>query len=146
MKCQFYSRQTNMVNMLRERTVKIVLNNHVCDSEARLHKTNSKSSHHRNIQMFMIEHCKIKNLKAPQIMNAMLNKKNVTYNFRHLQEFQPKRKRTAFYDIETISYSAPELLTILPEEIKQRNKICLFKSGVKQCNLCKVIAPSLRFI
>lgn len=97
--------------------------------------------------MFMIEHSKIKNLKAPQIMNAMLNKKNVTYNFRHLQEFQPKRKRTAFYDIETvISYSAPELLTILPEEIKQRNKICLFKSGVKQCNLCKVIAPSLRFI
>lgn len=97
--------------------------------------------------MFMIEHSKIKNLKAPQIMNAMLNKKNVTYNFRHLQEFQPKRKRNAFYDIETvISYSAPELLTILPEEIKQRNKICLCKSGVKQCNLCKVIAPSLRFI
>ena len=44
--------------MLHERALRNVLNNHMSDFEAQLHKSNvssNVSSHHRNIQMLIIE-------------------------------------------------------------------------------------------
>ena len=71
--------------------------------------------------MFMIELYKIKNEFAPLTLNSMLNKKNITYNFRNLEEFQSERKRTVFNGLETLSYRAPQLWTLLPKE-KRHNK------------------------
>ena len=81
----FCSRQTNnMINKLHERALRLVLNHHVSDFEALLRKSNDKSCYHRNIQMLMIELYKIKNELAPPIMDSMLNKRNIIYNFRNL--------------------------------------------------------------
>ena len=103
--------------------------------------------------MLMIQLYKIKNELASPIMDSMLNRRNITYNFRHLQEFQSERKRTVFNGLESLSYRALQLWILLPEEIKQRNTINLFKSDVKQwickessCRLCKVFVPNLGFI
>ena len=86
-------------------------------------------------------------------MDSLLNRRTIHYNFRNLQEFQSERKRTVFYGLETISYRAPQLWTILPEEFKQRNTISLFKNDVRQwicnecpCGLCKIFVPNLGFI
>ena len=63
----FCFRQTNnMINKLHETAL----------------KSNDISCHHRNIQMLMIELYKIKNELAPPIMDSMLNRRNITYNFR----------------------------------------------------------------
>ena len=43
-----------------------------------------------------IELYKIKNELALPIMDSMLNRRNITYNFRNLQEFQSERKRTDY--------------------------------------------------
>ena len=63
-----------------------------------------------------------------------------------------KKNCVLFYGLETISYRAPQLLTIFPEEFTQRNTISLFKSDVRQCicnecpyRLCKVFVPNLGF-
>ena len=40
----------------------------------------------------MTELYKIKNKLAPPIMDSMLNRRNITYNFRNLQEFQLERE------------------------------------------------------
>ena len=75
----FCSRQTNnMINTLHERALRRVLN------KALPRKSNDISCHHRNIQIFMIELYKMKNELAPPIMDSMLNKRNITYNFRNL--------------------------------------------------------------
>ena len=132
----FCSRQTNMINKLHERALRLVLNDHVSDFEALLRKSNDISCHHRNIQMPLIELCKIKNELASPIMDSMLNRRNITYNFRNLQKFQSEKKRTVFNGLETLSYRAPQLWTLLPEEIKQRNTINLFTIDVKQW-ICK---------
>ena len=102
--------------------------------------------------MLMIELYKIKDELAPPIMDSMLNRRNITYNFRNLQEFQSQRKRTVFTGVETLSYRPPQLWTLLSEEINQEDTINLFKSGVKRwickecpCRLCKVFVPNLRF-
>ena len=49
----------------------------------------------------MIELFKIKYDLARPIMDSMLNRRAICYNFRNLQEFQLERKRTVFYGLET---------------------------------------------
>ena len=80
----FCSRQTNK---LHERALRLLLNVHVSDSEAPLCKSNDISCH-RNIQMLMMKLYKIKNELAPPIIDSILNRKNITYYFRNLQEFK----------------------------------------------------------
>ena len=92
------NKANNMINKLLEKTLKIVLNDHISDSSfgALLHKSNDISWHYRNIQMLTIELYKFKKELAPPIMDSMLNRRNITYNFQNLQEFQSERKRTVF--------------------------------------------------
>ena len=68
-------------------------------------------------------------------MDSMLNRRNVTYNFRNLQEFLSERKKTVCYGLQTLSYLTRQLWTLLPEKIKQINK-SIFKNDVKQW-ICK---------
>ena len=72
----------------------------------------------------------IKNELAPPIMDTMLNRRNITFNFRNLQSFGQKEKE--LFLMETLSYRILQLWIFLLEEIKQRNPINLFKSDVKQ--------------
>ena len=122
-----------MINKLHERALRLVLKNHVKDFEALLRKSNDISCHHRNIQMLMTEIYKLLNKLAPPIMDLMLNTRNITYNFRNLQEFLSGRKETVFNGLETLSYRAPQLWTLSPEEIGQRNTINLFNSQIWIC-------------
>ena len=48
----------------------------------------------------MTEFFKIKHDLAPPIMDSILNRRTIYYNFRNLQEFQLERKRTVFYSLE----------------------------------------------
>ena len=80
--------------------------------------------------MLMNELYIIKNELAPPIMDTMLNRRNITFNFRNLQSFGQKEKE--LFLMETLSYRILQLWIFLLEEIKQRNPINLFKSDVKQ--------------
>ena len=106
----FCSRQTN--NKIHERALRIVLSDYFSDFETMLLNMNDITIHHRNIQTLMIELFKIKYDLAPPIMDSLLNRRTICYNFRNLQEFPSERKRTVFYSLETISYRAPQLLII----------------------------------
>ena len=118
------------LNKLHEKTLRLVLYDHVSDFDALLRKNNNISCHHRNIQMLMNELYIIKNELAPPIMDTMLNRRNITFNFRNSQSFGQKEKE--LFLMETLSYRIPQLWIFLLEEIKQRNPINLFKSDVKQ--------------
>ena len=150
----FCSKKTNtMINKIYERALRIVLNDHISDFETMLRNINDITIHHRNVQSLMIELFKIKNNLAPPVMDSMLSKRTICYNFRNLQEFYSKRKRTVFYGFETKSYRAPQLRTILPDEFKQRKTITLFKCDVREwicnecpCRLCKVFVLNLGFL
>ena len=116
----FCSRQTNnMMGKIHERALRIVLNDHILrlsHFETMLRNINEITIHHRNTQTLMFELFKIKYDLAPPAMDSMLNRRTICYNFRNLQEFQSERKRTVFYGLETVSYSAPQLWIILAEE------------------------------
>ena len=83
----------------------------------------------------------------------LLNIDDITIHYRNIQTLISERKTTAFYGLETITYRAPQLWAILPEEFKQRNKISIIKSNVRHwicnecpCRLCKLFVPNLGFI
>ena len=95
----FCSRKTN--NKIHERATRIVLNDHISDFETMLRNMNDITIHHRNIQTLMTKLFKIKYDLVPPIMDSMLNWRTIYYNFRNLQEFQSKRKRTVLYGLET---------------------------------------------
>ena len=93
----FCSRQTNnMINKIHERALRIVLNDRCSDSETMLLNMNDITIHHRYIQTLMSELFKIKYDLAPPVMDSLLNRRTICYNFRNLQEFQSERKRMCF--------------------------------------------------
>ena len=106
-----------MINKIFERVSRIVLNDHISDFETILRNMNDITIHHRNIQTLMVELFKIKYDLAPPIMDSVLNRRTICYNFKNLQEFQSERKRTVFYSLETISYHLPQLFTIFAGKV-----------------------------
>ena len=76
----------------------------------------------------MIELYKIKNDFARTIMESVLNRRNINYNFRNVQEFQSERKRTVFDGPETRSYRVPQLWTLSSDG--NVNIILIIFSGV----------------
>ena len=81
---------------IRERTLKIVLNDHISDFETIIWNINDITSDHRNIQTLLTELFQIKYDLAPPIMDSILNRSTICYTFETLQEFYTERKRIAF--------------------------------------------------
>ena len=73
-----------MINKIHERALKIALNDYISDFETMLRNINDRSSHHRKIQTLMIDLFKINYDLASPIMDSMLNRRIICYNFRNL--------------------------------------------------------------
>ena len=83
-----------MINKLRERSLRIILNDCSSNFIILLENNNDICNHHRNIQAVLIEVFKMKNGLAPPTMKSILNKTFNTYNLRNFQEFATERKRS----------------------------------------------------
>ena len=73
----FCSRQTNNINKIHERALRIVLSDHISDFATMLQNMNEITIHHRNIQILMIEPFKIKYDLALSITDSMLNRRTI---------------------------------------------------------------------
>ena len=129
------------------------MNDDINDFETLLQNNNGTCNHHRNIQTLMIEIFKIKKEFAPPIMENMFERRSTNYNLRNFQEFLTERKRTVNYGLETLSYRAPQLWSILPENIKQIDSIDSFKKRIKDwickdcpCRLCTPYLQNIGFL
>ena len=150
----FCSRTSNnMINKLHERSLRIILNDYSSKFNILLENNSDICNHHRNIQALLTEVFKMKNELAPPIMESILNKRFNTYNRRSFHEFVTERKRTIWYDLETLSYRYPQLWFLLPENLKEINSLSQFKRNIKHwicrdcpCRLCKVFIQNLGFL
>ena len=96
-----------------------------------LKDNNDTCNHHRNIQTLMVEIYKIKNNLNHPIIDFMFKRNSNTCNLRSFQEFAMKRKRTVKTGLETLSYRSPQLLSILPENVRQTNTLGQFKESLR---------------
>ena len=143
----------NIINKIHERTLVLILNDHISDFDIGLQNNNYTSNHHRNIQTPLVDIYKIKNILNLPIVNFMFERRNSTYNPRNFQEFATKGKRTVKVGLETLNHRHPQLWSILPENLRQINLIVQFNKGVRKwdcidcpCRLCKLFLPNIVFL
>ena len=96
---------------------------------------------------------KARNNISPILMKQVFSDRDIPYNLRNINPFQPINVKTVFNGTETIAFQGPKIWAIIPEEIKNSDSLALFKSKIKRwepkgctCRLCKVYIQNLGFI
>ena len=90
---------------------------------------------------------------APELMNDIFKKRNVTYNFRKNSTFETRNIKSVYYGSETISFIGPKIWELLPSNIKDSENLNIFKPNIKSwvpenylCRLCKLYFADVGFI
>ena len=133
----FHSRNlNNRINKIHERALRLVYNDNISSFEDLLIKDNSVSIHKMNIQMLAIELYKVKNDIGPEILKDVfkLKEENIyCSNF----IFETKNVRTVTYGTESLSFLVPKIWSLIPDEIKNVDTLCEFKTKIKKWKILK---------
>ena len=131
----------NKINRLHERALRIVYSDYKSSFSTLLEMDGSFSIHHRNIQSLAIEIYKFLHGLFPAIMGDIIKlNRPPTYNRRTRQELYSRNPKTVRYGTKTISFLAPKIRAIVPQNIKNCTSLSLFKINMKPdcpCRLCK---------
>ena len=147
-------RLNNKINILHERCLRIIYTDKQSSFEELLKKDKSVSIHHQNIRSLAIEMYKVSKGLAPDIFtNIFKIRDNVSYDLRHLSDFEVPRVSSLYNGTETMSYLGPKVWDILPNEIKEKATLEAFKAAIKEwkpencpCRLCKRFIAGVGFI
>ena len=147
-------RSNNRINRLHERALRFTYEDFDSTFQELLVKDNSVSIHHRNLQVFATLLYKIINNLSPLIVKETFPIKGTShYNLRSPTEFQARNIHTVRYGTESLSFLAPKIWALVPENIKNASSIELFKQKIKgwnlnncPCRLCKTFVQPIGFI
>ena len=109
----------------------IVYNDTSCAFQELLQRNRSVSIHHKNIQTLTTEVFKVVNDICPPIMKTFFDFRENCYNIRKFQEMRQQKIRTVRYGLETAFYRAPQLWSLVSENLKSLPNVNLFKSKIK---------------
>ena len=143
----------NKINKIHQRALRLVYDDRQSTFEELLNIDKSVTIHHRNLQVLATELYKVHHGLAPELMNGIFKKINVTYNFRNDSTFEKRNVKYAYYGSETISFLGPKIWELLPSNIKDSENLNIFKSNIKSwkpencpCRLCKLCIADIGFI
>ena len=80
----------NKLNKLHERALRLVYDDRQSTYEELLNIGKSVTIHHRNLQVPATELYKVNHGLAPELMNNIFKKRNLTYNFRKNLTFETR--------------------------------------------------------
>ena len=86
---------------------------------------NMGSIHHRNLQFLAIEIYKALHNLSPPFMSELFQLKNIKYNLRKGKTLTSNNVKMAQYGTETISYLAPKIWQLIPDNKKFRFLGCV---------------------
>ena len=149
-----HSRSLNtQINNIHHRALSIVYRDHTSSFETLLEKSGSISIHHRNIQLLATEIFKTLNNLSPSIMSEIFKLKKTTYALWTETCLQAISPRTTTYGLDSVSYLAPKIWNIVPNEIKRCKTLNSFRHSIKNwkptacpCRLCKLYISNVGFI
>ena len=127
-----HSRTLNSkINKLHERSLRLVYDDGQSTFEELLNIGKSVTIHHRSVQVLATELYKVHHGLAPELMNDIFEKRNVTYYFRNNSTFETSNIKSVYYGSETISFLGPKIWELLPSSIKDSENLNIFKSNIK---------------
>ena len=144
----------NKINSLHERCLRLIYNDKSSSFDELLKFDKSVTIHQRNLQKLALEMFKVLNSSSPEIMKEVfpLNTCN-NYDLRHTRQFLARPVKSVYYGTESISFLAPKIWEIVPEDIKASETVAEFKTKIKiwipdncPCRLCRTFVPKLGFI
>ena len=143
----------NKINKLHERALRLVYDDRQSTLEELLNIDKLVTIHHRNLQVLVTELYKVHHGLAPELMNDIFKKRNVTYYFRNNSFFETRNIKSVYYGSETISFLGPKIWEFLPSNIEDSENLNIFKSSIKSwkskncpCCLCKLYIADIGFI
>ena len=150
----FHSRDlNNRINHIHERALRIAYKDHSSSFTELLRKDGAVTTHHKNIQILVTEVYKFVNGLSPKIMGEIFQVQEKSYNLRTDISFKSHNIKTVHYGQNSISYLAPRVWMLVPEDIKNSPSIQAFKSKIRNwvpedcpCRLCKRYLPNVGFI
>ena len=103
--------------------------------------------------MLATELYKVHHGLAPEFMNDIFKKRNVTYYFRNNSTFETRNIKSVYYGSEAMSFLGLEIWELLPSNIKDSENLNIFKSNIKcwkpenyRCRWCKLYIADIGFI
>ena len=144
----FHSRKlNNRINKIHEKSFRLVYKVKNTSFNEFLSMNNV---HHRNIRVLVTEIFETKNNLGPKSVQSIFVERSIPYS---LRELMTKKAKSTNYGTETVTFRAPEIWVILPEEIRQSESLGMFITRIKQwtpidckCRLCKTYISNVGFI
>ena len=143
----------NKINRRHERALRIVYSDYKSSFNTLQEKDGCFSIHHRNIQSLAIGIYKFLHGLSPAIMGDIIKlNRPSTYNLRTRQELYSRNPKTVRYGTETISFLAPKIWAVVPQNIKNCTSFSPFKINIRKwkpdcpCRLCKCFLKYVGFI
>ena len=136
-------KSNNRINQIHERALRLVYKDSTSTFEELLIKDDSVTIHQKNIRLLAVELYKIKNNLSTEIMNRLLEPRNIQYNLRTQTDFAINNVNTVNYGIKSLGFLAPKIWNIVPNEIKISESLKHFKEKINNwipsgcpCKLC----------
>ena len=150
----FHNRElNNKINNIHERALRITYKDKTTAFKDLLLKDNSVTIHHKNLQVLATEIFKFIHGYLPRLMESIFKLNDNHYNLRSGLSLQNRNLKTVKYGENSISYLAPKIWNLVPENIKSCPTIESFKNKIKSwipekcpCRLCRTYIPNLGFI
>ena len=112
---------------LHERALRLIYCAHSSSFQELFQGDNSVTIHTRNIQVLAIKMYKVINNIAPTIVSELISFSSVNYNLRKGSQFYKPSAKTVWNGQETISYLGPNIWNMMPDKIKQKSSLFVFK-------------------
>ena len=150
----FHSRRlNNKIDRIHERALRITYNDKSLSYRELLTKDRSVTIHHRNIRALAREIYKAIQGISPPLLNEVFVPRQCNYDLRGNNFLERRRVKLVRYGTGSISFLAPKIREILPNEIKDSDTLQIFKAKIKKwvpveypCGLCKIYLPQVGFI
>ena len=131
------------INPLHEKALRTVYEDYKSKFDELLERDSFLSIRHRNIQTLAVEIFKFFNGPSPQIMNDVFQVKSpAPYYLRDKSELYSRSPNIVAYGTGSVSFIAPKIWSIVPQELKNFQSLYSFKKDIRKrkpncpCRLC----------